>query len=71
MTCAAVWTVCVVLHCGCSLIAGLGLMRVWRMTMATRNRPDLNLGTAYLIVAIVAHRTYNALAMGLEWAGVV
>lgn len=65
------WTVCVVLHCGCSLIAGLGLMRVWRATMATRKRPDLNLGTAYLIVAIVAHGTYNALAMGLEWAGVV
>lgn len=64
------WTVCVMLHCGCSLIAGLGLMRVWRTTMATRLRPDLNLGTRYLVTAIVVHGMYNALAMGLEWVGV-
>lgn len=65
------WSVCVVLHVGCSFIAGMGLARVWRTTMATRRPPNLNLGTQYLIVAIVVHGTYNALAMGLEWAGLV
>lgn len=57
------WTVCVALHTGCSLIAGLGLARIWRRTMSARTRPDLGTGYRYLLTAIVIHATYNALAV--------
>lgn len=65
------WTVCVFLHCGCSLIAGLGLMRIWCTTVTTGKRPDLSRGTAFLVTAIITHGMYNALAIALDLVGVI
>jgi hypothetical protein len=61
--------VCVFLHCACSLIAGLGLMKIWSTTMSRRERPDLDAGYPYLVTAIIVHGCYNALAVFLAWTG--
>jgi hypothetical protein len=53
------WTVCVALHAGCSLLAGMGLVRVWRGVQRHRRPADLALGTGWLITAIVVHGVYN------------
>jgi hypothetical protein len=57
------WTVCVALHTGCSLIAGMGLIRVWSHTMKLRVRPQLALGVPHLVTAMVIHGVYNSLAL--------
>ena len=63
------WTVCVALHMGCSLIAGMGLMAIWSKTTRTRTKPDLGVGSAYFVTAIVLHGSYNAFATFLELSG--
>ncbi len=60
------WSVCVAMHMGCSLVAALGLVRVWRDAWERRARPRLALGYPYLVTAIVIHGTYNALAVTLH-----
>ncbi|MBX3385870.1 MAG: PrsW family intramembrane metalloprotease [Phycisphaeraceae bacterium] len=65
------WTVCVALHSGCSLIAGLGLRRIWTRCVSRLERPEMSLGLPFLTVAIVVHAVYNALAMVLGLAGLV
>ncbi|MCA9309609.1 MAG: PrsW family intramembrane metalloprotease [Phycisphaerales bacterium] len=61
------WTVCVFLHLGCALIAGLGLARVWRDVSAQRRPAELADAFRYMVIAIVVHGSYNALATVLEW----
>ncbi|MGI9627234.1 MAG: hypothetical protein ACR2QM_10395, partial [Longimicrobiales bacterium] len=60
------WTVCVALHMGCSLVAGLGLMRIWSRTVATLIRPDLARGAPLMASAIVIHGAYNTMAVAME-----
>ncbi len=57
------WTVCVALHMGCSLVAGLGLMRIWSRSMSRRERPQLAHGAPMLMAAAVIHGGYNAFAV--------
>jgi hypothetical protein len=63
------WSVCTALHTGCSLIAGLGLVRSWQRSRALSTPPDLNLAAPLLITAIVIHGIYNAGAMLMSLAG--
>ncbi|MCL1887722.1 MAG: PrsW family intramembrane metalloprotease [Kiritimatiellaeota bacterium] len=65
------WTICVLMHTGCSTIAGLGLRRAWRETRLRRTRPDAALPAPYVITAIVLHGAYNALAVALSLLGVM
>ncbi len=60
------WSVCVAMHAGCSLIAGLGLMRIWSRSMAERTPPRTALGAPYILTAVVIHATYNAMAVLLD-----
>jgi len=60
------WTVCVALHMGCSLIAGMGLMRMWGDVWSRRARTRLALGFPYLVAAIILHGSYNLLALLFE-----
>ena len=60
------WTVCVALHMGCSFVAGLGLMRIWRSTIENRTRPQLTSGAAYMVTAIIIHGVYNSFAVLLS-----
>jgi hypothetical protein len=64
------WTVCVTLHTGCSLLVGVGLVKVWRAALVSKSRPNLAKGTAMLAAAIVIHGAYNAAAIAMEMAGV-
>lgn len=63
------WSVCVALHMGCSLIASLGLMRIWSKTYARRQRPNLSDGAALLAAAVVIHGTYNGCCVAFDLAG--
>jgi hypothetical protein len=58
------------MHVGCSLIAGLGVMRTWREAWKRMERPSMALGYPYLVVAVAIHGTYNAFALALEAAKV-
>ena len=60
------WSVCTVLHVGCSLIAGLGLRRVWLAARANCSRPDISVAANYLITAIAIHGSYNAVVLLLQ-----
>lgn len=64
------WTVCVALHTGCSLLVGVGLVKVWRAALVGKSRPNLAKGTAMLVAAIVIHGVYNAAAIVMEMSGV-
>ena len=59
------WTVCVVMHTGCSFIAGLGILRVWRDAWKRMARPRLTLAYPYLLTAFIIHGVYNGFAVGL------
>lgn len=63
------WSVCVALHMGCSLIASLGLMRIWSKTYELRRRPDLSDGAPMLTAAVVIHGTYNGCCVAAGLAG--
>ena len=65
------WTICVLIHVGCSTIASLGLHRIWRNTRQSHTRPDVSLLTPYVILSIVLHGAYNALAVTLSTLGVL
>lgn len=60
------WTVCVGLHMGCSCIAGMGLMRVWRDGLRRCARPRLTLAFPFMAAAMAIHGAYNAVALGLH-----
>lgn len=60
------WTVCVALHVGCTTVAGIGVMRIWKTTMSNLTPPQLPLGAPFLVAAVVIHGSYNALAVLLE-----
>lgn len=60
------WTVCTALHITCSIIAAMGLLRIWRKTTTTLTKPDLSLGISLLILAMIVHGLYNAFAVFLS-----
>jgi RsiW-degrading membrane proteinase PrsW (M82 family) len=57
------WTVCVALHAGCSTVAGLGMIRVWRRAVEKRVPPRMSDAAPYLTAAVLIHGTYNAAAL--------
>lgn len=62
------WTVCVALHVGCSVIASLGLAKVWHESVTTSTRPDLARGYPFMVAAVVVHGAYNAFALAMSFA---
>lgn len=57
------WTVCVALHTGCSLLAGLGVARVWKRAVDQARPPKLEDGHSLLLAAMIAHGAYNFIAI--------
>ncbi len=53
------WTVCMGLHMNCSVVAGIGVARIWYHTHRTGNRPNLSLGVPWFVLAMVGHGLYN------------
>lgn len=64
------WTVCVALHTGCSVIAGLGVMRMRHYTWTTLAKAPVSLAAGWLTMAVVVHGSYNAFVTVFEmWGG--
>lgn len=53
------WTVCVFLHVSCSLVAAVGLARIWDNAMRNLHPPRLALGVPWFTIAMVGHGLYN------------
>jgi len=60
------WTVCVALHMGCSLLAGMGLALAWREGMDRSARPRMSRAAGLLTAAMVVHGAYNAFAWVIQ-----
>ena len=60
------WTVCVALHVGCSLVAGMGVVRIWGESVRKGRPPRLEKGIPFFVLAIVLHGGYNAFAIAYE-----
>ena len=60
------WTICVLLHSGCSVIASLGVVKVWQQFQIHKRLPSLVDGATWLTVAMCIHGTYNLSAIVLE-----
>lgn len=61
------WSICVLLHMGCTLIAGMGLIRMWKDVWRRRGRPRISIAFPYLVVAMVVHGSYNTFAVILNF----
>ena len=56
------WTVCTALHAGCSLVTGLGIVRMWRGVWGSPPRPaDSDAGVPLIATAAIIHGGYNLL----------
>ncbi|MBT3295035.1 MAG: PrsW family intramembrane metalloprotease [Verrucomicrobia bacterium] len=53
------WTICVMIHVAGSCIASVGLIKIWRHTMAHGSAPRVSLGSPFFMAAIALHGTYN------------
>ncbi len=63
------WTICELLHSSCSLLAGFGVMRMWKSFQAEKTTPQISYTGTALLSAIILHGSYNAIATLLETAG--
>ncbi|MCC5874959.1 MAG: PrsW family intramembrane metalloprotease [Candidatus Sumerlaeia bacterium] len=57
------WTVCTALHMTCSCLAAIGLYKVWKKSVRTGTRVPLTAAAPWMLVAIILHAAYNALAI--------
>lgn len=57
------WTVCTSLHMGCSAIASMGMIHVWRKQLADGRAADLSVAFSYFVVAMAVHGCYNFVAI--------
>ena len=57
------WTVCTAMHIGCSVVASLGMLQVWRKYTLNRRPVNLTDANRYLLVAAIIHGAYNAIAV--------
>ena len=63
------WTICVLLHAGCSTIAGFGAHRIWRESQRHRRAPVLADGAPWIIAATVVHGLYNGTITLMDLGG--
>jgi RsiW-degrading membrane proteinase PrsW (M82 family) len=63
------WGVCTTLHVSCSLLAGVGMVRIWGHTMRDLTRPNLGLGMPWIFTAMVCHGLYNLSVSVAELVG--
>jgi len=64
------WTVCVFLHVSCSLVAGVGLARIWDNAIRNLHPPRLAMGVPWFVIAMVGHGLYNLtviIASAMGW----
>jgi len=54
------WTACVGLHTTTTMIATIGLVKIWERVMRTGQFARAEIGAKYLLIAIIIHGLYNA-----------
>ncbi len=64
------WTVCVMMHAGCSIIAAIGVRRMLLHTIRTGRPAPVSLAFGWLVTAMLIHGAYNALAIFLSIFGI-
>jgi hypothetical protein len=57
------WTICVLLHVGCSLTVGWGLARAWSRGMTREERPVMESVFPFVVGAYLVHAAYNTFAV--------
>lgn len=57
------WRVCTLMHVGCSLIASMGMVRVWKKRSADPGPVDLSSAYPYFAAAMAVHGGYNLVAV--------
>ncbi len=60
------WTICVALHTICTLIAGIGLVQIWKNAWKQKRKPQLADAAPWIIAAAIVHGLYNATVTILE-----
>ena len=60
------WTVCTGVHMLCSVIASLGMIRVWKKQLRDGKAADLNVAFAYFAVAMAIHGAYTLASLFLN-----
>jgi len=65
------WIAGPLLHGGASLIAGLGIRRMWMITDRDLSAPRMSHAAPFLIAAVVVHGLYNLTVTLLELADVI
>lgn len=60
------WMVCTAVHVGCSAIASMGMIRVWKKQLANGKAADLSVAFKYFVIAIAVHGAYNLTAVFLN-----
>jgi hypothetical protein len=60
------WTVCVALHVGCTLVAGVGAAKVWHQQTTQMRRVAVPVDMRYLVAAILIHGGYNGTVTIME-----
>jgi len=63
------WTVCVLLHAGSSVVAGVGATRIWHRFQQEQRVPQLSDGARWIVGAIIIHGLYNGTVTLLEFGG--
>jgi len=60
------WIFGPLIHGSASLLAGLGVRRIWVHTDTTGSKPDATMATSWFIAAVALHGSYNLVAVVLE-----
>ena len=60
------WIAGPLVHGSASMLAGIGVRRIWTQTNTTGAKPDAHRATPWFIAAVTLHGTYNALAVLAE-----
>lgn len=63
------WTICVLLHSGCSTVAGIGAWKIWSRFQKEGRAPVLADGAPWIVAAIVLHGLYNGTVTLLQFGG--
>lgn len=63
------WTITLSMHVVCSIIAAIGIARMWQHVMRTRATADLAIAFPWLVAAMLLHGGYNALAVAMAMVG--
>ncbi len=63
------WSVGTTLHAGCSIIAALGIAKMWRAVIREARPADLTIAFPWLAGAMLIHGAYNAFAVAIDFLG--